>query len=192
MNRRWPISRFLRPRPSRWRICTSRCCKVCVRRGGPAGGLAALRSASVCATRCAKAVCTPEWFCNSPASAFPGARNGYTTPAGVVYPFLAPGKALAGLLQNHSGVHTAFAQRVAQTLALRNAASPPAGPPRRTQTLQHREVQILHLLGLGLRNREIGQRLFISEETVKWYLKKIYETLQVGNRTHALVRAREL
>jgi LuxR family transcriptional regulator, maltose regulon positive regulatory protein len=113
-------------------------------------------------------------------------------PAGVVYPFLAPRNALAELLERHSGAHAAFAQRIAQTLALRSATSPAAGPRPRTQTLQHREVQILNLLGLGLRNREIGQRLFISEETVKWYLKKIYETLQVGNRTHALVRAREL
>ena len=113
-------------------------------------------------------------------------------PAGVAYPFLAPGNALAALLQRHSGAHAGFAQRMAQTLALRHAAAPPLVPLRRTQALQHREVQILNLLGLGLRNREIGQRLFISEQTVKWYLKKIYETLEVGNRTHALVRAREL
>lgn len=109
-------------------------------------------------------------------------------PAGVVYPFLAAGAGLAGLLQDHGGAHAAFAQRIAQTLA----AAAPAGSPRRPLPLHQREVQILNLLGLGLRNREIGQRLLISEETVKWYLKKIYETLQVGNRTHALVRAREL
>ena len=109
-------------------------------------------------------------------------------PAGVVYPFLAAGTGLAGLLQNHDGAHAAFAQRVVQTLA----TAAPAGTPRRPLPLHQREVQILNLLGLGLRNREIGQRLFISEETVKWYLKKIYETLQVSNRTHALVRAREL
>ncbi len=113
-------------------------------------------------------------------------------PAGVVYPFLAAGTRIAGLLQSHAGAHTALAQRLVQALHPRSAAAGRAGAPRRPPPLHQREVQILNLLGLGLRNREIGQRLFISEETVKWYLKKIYETLQVGNRTHALVRAREL
>jgi len=96
------------------------------------------------------------------------------------------------LLRNHSGAHQAFAQRIGQTLGQRHSAPAPAAAARRPLPLHQREVQILNLLGLGLKNREIGQRLFISEETVKWYLKKIYETLQVGNRTHALVRAREL
>jgi len=113
-------------------------------------------------------------------------------PAGVVYPFLAAGAGLAGLLQVQGGTHAAFAQRIAQALGRRSTAAAVRGSPRRSPPLHQREVQILNLLGLGLRNREIGQRLFISEETVKWYLKKIYDTLQVGNRTHALVRAREL
>ena len=47
-------------------------------------------------------------------------------------------------------------------------------------------------MAAGLRNRDIGDRLFLSEETVKWYLKRVYEALGVGNRTHALARAREL
>ena len=67
-----------------------------------------------------------------------------------------------------------------------------ADSTRRPLQLHQREVQILNLLGSGLRNREIGQRLFISEETVKWYLKNIFGTLGVGNRTHALIKAREM
>src|SRR5487761_2163196 len=121
-----------------------------------------------------------------------GAALALAEPAGVLYPFLAAGTGLTGLLQSHAGAHAAFAQRIAQTLARQRTGSSPAGSPRRSLPLHQREVQILNLLGLGLRNREIGQRLFVSEETVKWYLKKIYQTLQVGNRTHALVRAREL
>jgi len=113
-------------------------------------------------------------------------------PAGIVYPFLAAGTGLAGLLQSYGGAHAAFAQRIAQALGQDGMGAARPGSPQQPLPLHQREVQILKLLGLGLRNREIGQRLFISEETVKWYLKKIYETLQVGNRTHALVRAREL
>ena len=116
----------------------------------------------------------------------------HAAPAGVLYPFLAAGARITGLLRSHAGAHAALAQRLAQALLPRSTAAGRAGAPRRPPPLHQREVQILNLLGLGLRNREIGQRLFISEETVKWYLKKIYETLQVGNRTHALVRAREL
>jgi len=54
-----------------------------------------------------------------------------------------------------------------------------------------RETQILQLLAEGQGNREIGQRLFISETTVKWYLKHLYEMLGVNNRTAAVARARQ-
>lgn len=59
------------------------------------------------------------------------------------------------------------------------------------EPLHAREVQILNLVSEGVKNREIGQRLFISEETVKWYLKGLYRKLDVGNRTAAVARARE-
>ena len=130
---------------------------------------------------------------NAPAAAKAlGEALAFAAPAGVVYPFLAAGDALAGLLQNHTGAQAAFALQIARQLDRRRLAAAPPVSLRRALPLHQREVQILNLLGLGLRNRDIGQRLFISEETVKWYLKKIYETLEVGNRTHALVRAREL
>ena len=60
------------------------------------------------------------------------------------------------------------------------------------QPLHRRELQILQLVEQGLRNREIGERLYISEETVKWYLKRAYEALGVKNRAHALARVRQL
>lgn len=41
-------------------------------------------------------------------------------------------------------------------------------------------------------NREIGQRLFISETTVKWYLKHLYQILDVNSRTAAVAKARQL
>ncbi|MGE0799974.1 MAG: LuxR C-terminal-related transcriptional regulator [Lautropia sp.] len=65
-------------------------------------------------------------------------------------------------------------------------SSAPAAP------LHRREMQILTLVAQGLKNREIGERLHIGEETVKWYLKRAYEALGVRNRAHALARAREL
>ena len=53
------------------------------------------------------------------------------------------------------------------------------------QELSHREVQILTLIGQGLSNKEIGQKLDIKEKTVKHYVTNILQKLQVRNRTEA-------
>ncbi len=76
-----------------------------------------------------------------------------------------------------------------ETLAQAASRAPTPAP---MQALHRREVQILRLVEQGLRNREVGDRLYISEETVKWYLKRAYEALGVKNRAHALAKAREL
>jgi len=58
--------------------------------------------------------------------------------------------------------------------------------------LHQREAQILHLLEQGLRNKDIAARLFLSEETVKWYLRRLYDNLQVGNRIQLLAKVKRL
>jgi LuxR family transcriptional regulator, maltose regulon positive regulatory protein len=58
--------------------------------------------------------------------------------------------------------------------------------------LSERELEILRLLAEGLSNREIAQRSYISIGTVKAHLKHIYGKLEVGNRTEAAHRARQL
>lgn len=60
------------------------------------------------------------------------------------------------------------------------------------QPFRQRELQILQLVAQGMSNREIGQRLFISETTVKWYLKHLYQILDVNSRTAAVAKARQL
>ncbi len=57
-------------------------------------------------------------------------------------------------------------------------------------TLSHRETEILTLLATGATNREMAQRLFISESTVKTHLVHIYSKLGVDNRTAAVATAR--
>jgi ATP/maltotriose-dependent transcriptional regulator MalT len=64
--------------------------------------------------------------------------------------------------------------------------------PHASDGLHHREIQILRLVSEGLRNREIGERLRISEDTVKWYLKRLFAKLYVTTRTSAVARGREL
>jgi LuxR family transcriptional regulator, maltose regulon positive regulatory protein len=54
------------------------------------------------------------------------------------------------------------------------------------EPLSSRESEILDLLARGMFNREIGKRLFISENTVKFHLKNIYAKLGVKSRSQAI------
>jgi len=56
----------------------------------------------------------------------------------------------------------------------------------------NREIDILRMVGGGLRNREIGDRLGLTEGTVKWYMQQIYDKLGVRRRPQAVTRARQL
>ena len=58
------------------------------------------------------------------------------------------------------------------------------------EPLSDREREILTLLTEGLPNRLLARRLFVSENTVKWHLKRIYEKLGVSSRAHAVAVAR--
>jgi DNA-binding NarL/FixJ family response regulator len=60
---------------------------------------------------------------------------------------------------------------------------------RLVQTLTPREEEVLRLLATGATNREISQRLFISELTVKMHLASIFRKLQVNDRTKAAILA---
>jgi len=54
------------------------------------------------------------------------------------------------------------------------------------ETLTEREVEVLQLVGGGNRNRDIADRLFVSEETVKVHMKHIMEKLGASDRTQAV------
>jgi DNA-binding NarL/FixJ family response regulator len=53
------------------------------------------------------------------------------------------------------------------------------------ETLTAREIEVLHQVAAGNRNRDIAERLFISEETVKVHIKHIMEKLAANDRTQA-------
>jgi DNA-binding NarL/FixJ family response regulator len=57
------------------------------------------------------------------------------------------------------------------------------------ESLTVREIDVLRLIAAGNRNRDIAERLFISEETVKVHVKHIMEKLGATDRTQAVAIA---
>jgi DNA-binding NarL/FixJ family response regulator len=57
------------------------------------------------------------------------------------------------------------------------------------EDLTTREIEVLRQIAEGNRNRDIGERLFITEETVKVHVKHIMEKLGASDRTQAVAIA---
>jgi DNA-binding CsgD family transcriptional regulator len=55
-----------------------------------------------------------------------------------------------------------------------------------------RELEILELIAAGLSTREIAERVFVSENTVKTHTSRVFDKLGVRRRTQAVQHAREL
>jgi DNA-binding NarL/FixJ family response regulator len=85
--------------------------------------------------------------------------------------------AIRGAVQGKSVMSAPVASRLFQQL--RNP----------DEILTPREAELLSLLTQGLSNRELGQRLFISEATVKTHLAHIYAKLGVDTRAAAIATA---
>jgi DNA-binding CsgD family transcriptional regulator len=58
--------------------------------------------------------------------------------------------------------------------------------------ISKREYEVLTLLGTGMSNQEIADTLFISQNTVKTHTSRLFEKLAVKNRTHAILKSKEL
>ena len=72
-----------------------------------------------------------------------------------------------------------IARKVIETFQL------PAPPTTDDLNLTRREQEILEQLTKGFSNKEIGDRLNVSFDTVRWHLKQIYGKLHVRSRTEA-------
>ena len=68
-------------------------------------------------------------------------------------------------------------------------AAEPTGP---LATLSDQERTVLELIGEGLTNRQIGERMFLAEKTVKNYVSHLLAKLGLERRTQAAVLATEL
>ena len=71
------------------------------------------------------------------------------------------------------------------------------GPFERNETrlaqlgITPRELEILEAMAAGFSNREIAERLFVSENTVKTHTARLFDKLSARRRTQAVQRAKE-
>jgi DNA-binding CsgD family transcriptional regulator len=90
--------------------------------------------------------------------------------------------------RNHIIVETepAWPQLVAELRAFLPAGTDSGAPPRAFAELSPREAEILELIAAGLGNRQIAERLFLSDVTVRRHVSAILRKLRVGSRDEAV------
>jgi NarL family two-component system response regulator LiaR len=92
-------------------------------------------------------------------------------------------QAIREVYRGESSLHPVIARKVLEELS-----RPPDRPPT-PDPLTPREVQVLRLVAQGLENREIAERLMISEATVRTHVSNITGKLHVASRTQAALYA---
>lgn len=80
---------------------------------------------------------------------------------------------------------------VARKVLAEFARQPLPAPVNTLPDLTERENQILQLIGQGLSNRQISERLYLAEGTVKNYVSTIFQKLGVQDRTQAALMAQK-
>ena len=84
-----------------------------------------------------------------------------------------------------------FGTEIAKRLMNFFSAPKPASPEEAFPELSSREREILDLIAQGHTNAKIAARLFVSPRTVGNHVSHIFTKLQVADRAHAIIRARE-
>lgn len=90
--------------------------------------------------------------------------------------------ALLDVLKGGSPMTSAIARRVVRSFRRSPADS------KNEIRLSAREMEVLELLSRGFSNKEIADQIQLSVETVRSYLKNVYEKLHVRSRTEAVIR----
>ena len=111
----------------------------------------------------------------------------------LVLPFAMTGSGeLLEALPRHETAHAAL---LADILDVMHGSFPTASgqsPPPQTEELSPGELRVLRYLPTNLSRPEIASELSVSVNTVNTHVRNIYAKLQVGDRSSAVQRAREL
>jgi DNA-binding CsgD family transcriptional regulator len=87
--------------------------------------------------------------------------------------------------------------RTREVVVVREVPVPAGGPFQRNEARREqlgitaRELEILEAMAAGLSNREIAERLFVSENTVKTHAARVFDKLSARRRTQAIQLAKE-
>jgi LuxR family maltose regulon positive regulatory protein len=120
-------------------------------------------------------------------------------PAGIIRIFIDEGPAMAHLLRLafDRGMERDYVQRLLDAFDQVKGLESVSGTSEVNQSgliepLSERELEVLELIAEGLTNKAIGERLYLSLNTVKVHTRNIYGKLGVNNRTQAVAKSREL
>jgi LuxR family maltose regulon positive regulatory protein len=114
---------------------------------------------------------------------------GLAEPEGFVRIFLDEGVRMTELLRRAvaQDIHASYAlgllSALGETVTVQQSLIDP---------LSERELEVLRLVAAGYSNQEIAQELVVAISTVKKHINNIYGKIEVGSRTQAVARAREL
>jgi LuxR family transcriptional regulator, maltose regulon positive regulatory protein len=113
-------------------------------------------------------------------------------PDRLILPFAMAGAGeLLEALPRHETAHAALLVAILDVL---NGSSAPASDerPLKVEKLSPAELKVLRYLPTNLSRQQIAEELSVSPHTVNTHLRNIYTKLGVGNRSSAVVRAREV
>jgi NarL family two-component system response regulator LiaR len=100
-------------------------------------------------------------------------------------------QAIRETYQGKAQLHPDIARRLMQAISAETATSDqkPAPLPKELQDLTDREREVLEYIAEGLSNREIAEKMVISEKTVKTHVSNVLDKLGLEDRTRAAIWA---
>jgi two-component system NarL family response regulator len=97
---------------------------------------------------------------------------------------------LADVERGEAALSRGLATQILQEFARQEAAPQSPSEEESEPALTVRQTEILQLAAHGLTYKEMGERLFISERTIKFHMAQIVERPQVKNRAGAIASAK--
>ena len=101
---------------------------------------------------------------------------------------LASIRAVAG---GDAAISSRVSRRMLDLFSQRLPSGPPSGGDEAVAALTPRESEVLSAIAGGLSNTEIGERMFVTESTVKTHVGRILMKLGLRDRVHAVIFAYE-